>query len=281
MKANRACLVRHRGYPSDARIDNQIRILLRSGFAVDVLCTHERGKPLVSLENGARIIRLPAIKRLRGSLLRYFFEYCTFMIESSLALTLLFLLRRYQLIQICTLPDFLVFVALIPRQFGARILLDLRECSPEQYQIKYRTPHASKAVRLLTSIEQSSIRFADMALTCTEQMKAAFVRRGANPAGIEVMHNVANSEHFYSLCPPVVLSTDNSQFDIVVHGTITPRYGHSTLIGAMRLLLQKVPTARNSRSWAMVSFAPIWSRRSDDMDWNTLLPSQVSCLLTS
>ena len=39
--------------------------------------------------------------------------------------------RRYDVVQVNSLPDWLVFAALIPRALGARVLLDLHECMPE------------------------------------------------------------------------------------------------------------------------------------------------------
>ncbi len=78
-----------------------------------------------------------------------------------------------------SLPDPLVFAALVPKLTGARVILDLHECMPEFFATKFGVALDHRGVRVVAAAEQASIRFADFAITCTEQMREAFV--GAGP----------------------------------------------------------------------------------------------------
>ena len=244
MKA-RVCIVRHRRYPHDARIANQVQALLDAGCEVDVLCMWSPGDPLCSrLENGAWVVRLPSLARKRGSSLRYIAEYGTFFLISFLFLGLMQIRRQYRVVHVCTLPDFLVFAALMPKAFGAKIVLDLRECTPEFYHIKFGVEMDSALMKAMIALEQHGIRFADAALTCTEQMRQRFIERGADPDKIFVMMNAIDPELFNQPTLPDPALEKNAQFRMVMHGTITRRYGHDILIRAMVPVLEKVPQAR-------------------------------------
>ena len=111
-------------------------------------------------------------------------------------LTVLHFRRRYELVQVHSLPDPLVFAALVPKLTGARVVLDLHECMPEFFATKFGLPLDHRAVRLIGAAEQASIRFADFAITCTEQMREAFVGRGADPDKIGVVLNAADEAVF-------------------------------------------------------------------------------------
>src|SRR5262249_33199912 len=111
----------------------------------------------------------PAPRRCSSGMRRYVFEYVTFGLVTTVLVGRLHLRRRYDLVQVNTIPDTLVFTALVPRPLGARILLDLYECMPELFATKFRTRQDHPGARLLAWLEQASIRFADHAITSTEQ----------------------------------------------------------------------------------------------------------------
>ena len=104
----------------------------------------------------------------------------------ALLITILHLRRRFDLVQVNTMPDALVFAAVVPKLLGARVVLDLHECMPEFYAVKFAAGMRHPVVRLLAWFEQSAIRFSDVAITCTDQMRDAFCSRGAAKEKIEV-----------------------------------------------------------------------------------------------
>jgi glycosyltransferase involved in cell wall biosynthesis len=240
----RVCIVRHRDYPGDARIETQVQALLEADNEVDLVCMRRSGESFRGSEHGVRLYRLLSLERQRQGMLRYVAEYLVFLTMSFLLLAVLQVRHRYALIHVCNLPDFLVFAALIPKILGAKVVLDLRESTPEFFHVKFGAPMDGLLMRAVIAVEQLSIKFADAALTCTEQMRLAFVSRGADPGKISVMLNSPNPEFIRDPALPNPAAQSNGTFRIVTHGTITERYGHDVLIRAMPLVLDKVPGAR-------------------------------------
>lgn len=243
-RAYRACIVRYDFHPGDSRIENQAQALIEDGFEVDVLCVRFENQPYTAVSNGVRIIRLPALSRFRGNLFLYAAEYGLFCLVAFLALSFMHIWRRYKIVQVCNLPDFLVFVALIPKLSGAKIILDFRENMVEMNMAKFGLSKESPSVRILSWLEQICVRFANQVSTCTEQMKNATIERGTPADKVFVMLNSVDPRKFYQPKFPDAEAVVGSEFNIITHGSIIPRYGHETLIRSMDILRKDAPEAR-------------------------------------
>jgi Trk K+ transport system NAD-binding subunit len=79
---------------------------------------------------------------------------------------------------------------------GARILLDLQECTLEFLATEFGLPSRHSAVRALEWLEQLSIRFADHVITPTQPMRRTFVARGAKPGKITVVMDGSDDKVF-------------------------------------------------------------------------------------
>ncbi|MCA9907755.1 MAG: glycosyltransferase family 4 protein [Anaerolineae bacterium] len=238
----RVCVVSQREIPGDARIHNQIQGFKEAGYEVDVLCTRQTNKPNFSVEDGVTYRRLPSIPRARASKIRYFLEYLSFWVPSFFALIYLQLTRQYQMVMVTNLPDPLVFSALFPKLVGAKVIFDIRECSPEMFNDRFNLAMDGKIMKVMIAFEQAAIRFSDATMTCTEQMKQAVIKRGAKAEKVFIMLNYGQ----FDLEPvlPDPNEDTSSEFRIITHGTIIKRYGHDILIKAMPYVLEKLPHAR-------------------------------------
>ena len=235
----RICVIRQGFFPLDTRVRREVEALIMAGHEVDVICLAQPGEPRHGQYHGATIRRLPMRQR-RGGPVRYVFEYGAFLVAAALVAGALHLRRRYDLVQVHSIPDVLVFAALIPRLLGARVVLDLHECMPEFFATKYKVDARHPSARLLAWLEQLSISFADMVITCTEQMREAFVARGAPRSKIGVILNAADETIFNAVDHPPK-ARDPGRFVLICHGSIEERYGLDTAIKAVALLREEIP----------------------------------------
>jgi len=91
--------------------------------------------------------------------------------------------------------------------------------------------------------EQASIRFADRVITCTEQMRDAYVARGAPARKIDVVLNAADEAVFdVRRHPPAPRRPDC--FTLICHGAIEQSYGLDTLVRAAALVRDQIPGLR-------------------------------------
>ena len=67
----------------------------------------------------------------------YVVQYSQFLVACSIILAYRTLWRRYDIVHVHNMPDFLVFSALVPKLFGSKVLLDLHDPMPELIQCIY------------------------------------------------------------------------------------------------------------------------------------------------
>lgn len=235
----RVLVIRQARFPFDIRVRREVEALLSDGHEVDVVCVGRTGEAWLDRWPGARVLRLP-IPHPRGGALGYLLEYGVFAAAAFLLAAGLHLRRRYRLVQVHTMPDLLVFAALVPRLFGARVLLDLHETMPEFFATRFQRPPGSAAVRAVGLVEQASIRFADHAITCTTLLKGAFVERGASAEKIDVVLSSADESIFDTRRHPPQPRNDG-RFTLITHGTVEEHVGIDTAIEALALLADEMP----------------------------------------
>jgi glycosyltransferase involved in cell wall biosynthesis len=239
----RVCLIRQGFYPLDTRVRREVAALAAAGHEVDVVCVRRPGQPLRERQGRVTVHRLPLPVRRAEGRVGYVLRYAGFALAAALLAAALSWRRRWAVVQVNSMPDALVFAAAVPRLLGARVVLDLHECMPEFFSVKFGVPMSHPVVRLLVAAEQASIRFADRAVTCTEQMRAAFVARGAPAEKLTVVLNSSDEAVFDAARYPPEGRCDGS-FTLICHGAIERSYGHDTLVRAAALLRDELPGLR-------------------------------------
>lgn len=235
----RICVIRQFYVPLDARVRREVEALASAGHDVDVVCLRGPGEDFHERIGRVTLWRLP-FRRRRGTPGRYFLEYAMFLLAAALACTVLHLRRPYDLVQVNSLPDILVFSAVVPRALNARVLLDLHECMPEFFASKFGTELDGTATKTIAWLEQVSIGFADAAITCTEQMRQTFISRGTPEAKIGTILNGSDEKVFDpDLFPPALPTPE--RFHLISHGSVEERYGLDTLLRAVALLESEIP----------------------------------------
>lgn len=235
------CIIRHSYYPSDPRVCKEAEVLIEKGYSVDVICLRKANESSRDLVNRVNIYRLP-VTHHRGSKLRYIAEYFSFFVFSFVTLNFLWLKNKYNVIQVNTMPDLLVFVTVLPKLFGVKVILDMHEAMPEVYIDKYGAGRDKPIVRVLEYIEKLAIRYANCVITVTEQMKQTFVGRGALASKIFVILNVPDDRIFDPTLYQGSYKRKRDKFILISHGTIVQKYGLDTAIKAIAILKEKIPS---------------------------------------
>jgi len=239
----RICLIREWYFPADERVNREVDALVRAGHDVDLVCATMPGQRRFEQVGRISVYRLPLTRR-RAGLLRYVFEWATFQIAATLLVAALHLRRPYQIVQANTLPDWLVFAAIVPRVLGARVLLDLHECMPEYAATMYGLPLRHPVIRLLKTVEQASIAFANGVVTCTDQMRERFMERGAPGEKIAVALNSCDEERLDPGRYASEAKRADDRFVLVCHGTVDQNFGVDLVVRAVALLKDRIPALR-------------------------------------
>lgn len=221
----------------------EVSALAALAHEVDVVCLRKEGEPRRERDGRVTVWRLPMRHRRGTRVVPYLVEYGMFFLMATSLVTALHLRRRFRLVQVNSPPDVLVLCSAVPRLLGARVLLDLQECLPEFFATKFSTSMDHPAVRLIARLEQFSIRYADLVITPTRQMRATFVARGGDPKKITVVMDGADEDVFTEADAPGEAG-DSGGFRLISHGTVEEYYGLDTVIEAVALLRDAIPELR-------------------------------------
>lgn len=237
--AERVCLLRHGYHPGDPRIERLLAALQSRGLDVDLICLQREGERPFEVVAGVEVHRLPVEHRREG-IFRYLYEYAAFAILAATRLTRLDTRRRYSLVEVHTMPDFLVFAALVPKLRGARVLLDMHEVMPELFETKFGGVAGRLIGRFVRLTEHAAMAFADAVLTVSDPTYDVLVARGAPKAKLTIVMNTPDADVFHPRAPK---SIDREKPVILAHGTLLARSGFDTLIAAFAMLRERVPGA--------------------------------------
>ena len=231
----RALILGYLTYRKDARVKNQVRVLTENGYAVQVICLAD--------ENGEKtdsaILSGIKVPRYRGSApLRYVRSYAGFFLRATIQASLLALRHRYEIVIVCNMPDFLVFCVLMPKLFGARIVLDVHDPMPELYRVKFGRSPGGWGERILLAQERISGYFADRVLA-PHLLHARRLESAGIPA--RKLHIVVNAPDLNLFRYSTEPLNRAGNFRLVYHGTMAARLGVEVVIRAVGLLRNPIP----------------------------------------
>jgi glycosyltransferase involved in cell wall biosynthesis len=236
-------MVVHNYYPiGEPRVQRQAEALAQAGCEVDVICLRRPNEPATQAGGRICIYRLPVRRDKRRGLAGQFLEYLAFFSMAFVQLTRLHLQRRYQVIQVHNLPDFLVFVALVPRLMGSAVILDLHDLMPEFFLSRFGGEADALPMCLIRWQEWISCRFANHVITVTEPWRETLVRRGVDSTKCSVVMNVADDRIFHQR--PSLEPRSDGSLHLIYHGNLTYRYGVDLALHAVAKARAKAPDLR-------------------------------------
>ncbi|HYN64773.1 MAG TPA: glycosyltransferase [Candidatus Limnocylindrales bacterium] len=228
-------IVVHAVYAGDARIRRQGDALLRAGHEVDVFCL--RGPEDAAEEtNGAlRIVRLP-VNRAFTSFAGHVAEYLAFAGLAAVRLAREHRRRRYQLIQVATVPDFLAFAAIPIRLNGVPLLLDLHEDMPEFFRDRFRHPLLRPMMPVISGSARAAAAVANEIITVHEPLRQLSIARGVPPDKISVVMNSADTRLFDAGRHARRPFMEDGELRLVHHSNLQRLYGLDVAIEALALI---------------------------------------------
>jgi glycosyltransferase involved in cell wall biosynthesis len=234
-------MLTHSYYEEDPRVRREAESLVRAGRPVEVFGLRRPDDGPEDVIDGVRLHRLDVQRHQGASLPRYLAEYVEFLLRASVAAVAANRRARFALVQVHTLPDFLVFAALPFRLAGTPVLLDLHEAMPEFFRMRFAKACSPLVLRALLAQELASIAAADAVLTVNDALAARLVGLGVAPDKVTVVLNSPDLERF----DPGRFHRRSFMADgtlrLVYAGALTPTYELDVALDAMARLNRARP----------------------------------------
>lgn len=233
------CMLVHQNFFQDERVRRYTESLLDQGNSVDVICPSNPQYSGMIQGAKAGVHTIPVVHKSNGRTRELLWEYFRALILYFLKLTGLYLKNHYQIIHVHNMPDALVFAAIIPRLFGAKVILDIHDPMPEFFQSKFASGNGGFFARIIRLEEKISIWFVNAVIAANHNFRNNLILRGVPEGKITVVRNFPN-RMLYDPAKYVRQPAEN-RFLLMYPGTIAPRYGLDVAIRGVKLLAEKFP----------------------------------------
>lgn len=233
-------------YDADPRVRREAEALVAAGHRVRVLALRRPEQEARATFGGVEVHRLPVARRRGREVRGYLKLYSIFFLHAFWRTTCALIRGEIDAVHVHTMPDFLVFAALLPRLWGKPVILDIHDTMPELYAVKFGLPLTSLPVRLLALQERMAARFASRVIAVHEPHRDLVCQRGTPAKKTVIIMNLPDERIFARNGRPRVEPGGgiDRPYELVYHGTLAPRHGVRTAILACERLRPALPRLR-------------------------------------
>jgi len=236
----RICMITHSFYESDNRVTRYAEALAARGDHVDVLSlrssTSLRKDETI---NGVCVHRLQdRLGKTEKSVLSYILPTLRFFFSSGWWVTRQHGRKRYDLLHVHNIPDFLVFAAWYPKLTGARVILDIHDIVPEFFGSKFGQ-RKKGAISVLLWMERLSARFADHIIISNHLWLELYAKRTGTLDRCSVFINNVNTQVFQ----PQPRTRDDGKLLVLFPGGLQWHQGLDIALHAFVRVSRELPQA--------------------------------------
>lgn len=242
---HRVCMIAFSYYPRDTRILREAEALGKNGIGVDVICLRAPGESKTERLGSVTAYRIMDGSGHKESMLRYLLLSLKFTLASLAELVRLSVKKRYSLVQVHNMPDYLVFAGAFHKVLGRAVVLDLHDLTVELFQTRCGHTASMVLMPFVRLCEKLSCAFADRVITTSIGFKRRLMDRGVNPDKIELVLNAADDSVFTGPAERKwEVIKDGPR--LLYHGTVAPRFGIHVAVEAVDVIRRELPGVRFS-----------------------------------
>jgi len=232
-------MVAYAFYEGNTRIEQYANALVQRGDTVDVIALNRGGSPVSETIDGVNVYRVQDRRLRREAFPVYVLQVAIFMFRVFFCLAKRHFRNRYSVIHVHSVPDFLVFAALIPKLAGVPVILDIHDILPEFFLAKFHSQEGSLVFKLLVLIERTSIAFSNHVIIANPIWRERLIRRSAKPEKVTTIWNYPDPRIFF----PRKKTRSDGKFVLIYPGSLNWHQGLDIAIRAFANVVPEIPEA--------------------------------------
>jgi len=252
MASVRVCAIAYDYYPFETILRRTAEAGVRAEYEYHVICSMEEGRKdgkrkRYEVFNGVHVHYVSMRCIIGKSLGLMLLSWSLFALLAFGKVVRLHLKHKFNVVHVHNMPDFLVFAAFVPKLFGAQVILEVQDVSPELTVAKVKGPLRSIAFWLATWQERISTTFANHVLTVGWPFEEILLKRGVPQKKLSSVLNSADP-NIFSLekrtDPFLGEATAERPLILMYHGTLAQRCGLDIAIRALVKAREMAPYLR-------------------------------------
>lgn len=234
------CMIAYSVYDSDNRILRYAETLQKEGHSVDVIALSIDETLGHHVVNGVDVYRVQHRTRREKAAILFLLLILLFFWRAMLRMIKLQVRKKYDVIHVHSVPDFLVFIPWFPKLAGAKIILDIHDILPEFYASKFGCSERALRFRLLLLVEKLSCAFADHVIISNDIWKEKLVRRAVAADKCTAIINYPDRTIFVRRGRTRIA---DGKFIVTYPGSINWHQGIDLAIRAFAIIKDRMPQA--------------------------------------
>jgi glycosyltransferase involved in cell wall biosynthesis len=234
-------MIVHSYYDEDPRVRREAESLVAAGRPVRVVGLRRPDDDPEGILEGVGVQRLNVQRHQGSGLGTYLREYLEFLVRSCWAAVRAHRRERFGLVQVHSLPDFLVFAALPLRMAGVPLILDLHEAMPEFFRTRFPGAANPLTHRLLLLQERLSIAASTATLAVNEAAADRLLGLGVPPDKVTIVRNSPALARFDRAAHAERAFAADGTIRLVYTGALTPTYEVDVALRALRIIGDRRP----------------------------------------
>jgi glycosyltransferase involved in cell wall biosynthesis len=239
-RPSRVCMVAYTFYELDNRVMRYAETLAKRGDRVDVFALRREGTPVEESLHGVRVTRLQGRVIDEKGRFSHLWRILLFLVRSMIRVSRNDLKQKYDFIHVHSVPDFLVFSALLPRLRGTPVILDIHDILPEFYASKFGKSDKSLMFRFLHFVEWFCAKFSSHVIIANHIWQERLLSRSVSSDKCTVVLNFPDRSIFSR---GKEKSGNRDRFLLLYPGTLNWHQGLDVAVRAFARISSKVPQA--------------------------------------
>ena len=236
----RVCMIVNQIYFIDARVMSYANVLAQAGAEVDVIASKYSDRNDPEQHPNIKVYSIPIERNYKDGL-GYISNYIFSTIFLVFYASLIYFKRKHHIIHVNNMPDSLILAALVPKIWGAKVILDIHDLMPNVFMSKYGLGSDDVVVRFFKMQEKVSAGLSDEVITANPMFKDVLSQRGIPVEKILVINNIPNPKLFNRQNIEDEPHKSSGKFTLIYPGTIAPRYCLDIAIKALPKLTKSIP----------------------------------------
>jgi glycosyltransferase involved in cell wall biosynthesis len=236
------CSIAYTFYERDFRVCRYSEMLKNDDNRVDVIALRKENEPKQNIIKGVNVYKIQKRNFNEKGFFCFFLKILLFFLKGSFFLLKNQLKFKYKIIHIHNVPDFLVFMAIMPKLLGAKIILDIHDILPELFCEKFNKSFDSFLGRMLLLIESLSIKFADHVIVANDIWREKIINRHKlQEKKCSTLLNYPNLKRFKGIQPNY---NHKQQLRLLYPGHISHHHGIDIAIKGFAIIKQYIENAQ-------------------------------------
>jgi len=223
-------------------VQREVGSVLERGDHVDLICLQGEDKNEFVCPSNLHVYKIQKRKFDEKGPLTYLSKLLRFFLRSAFMVSKFHLRKKYDIIQVISPPNFLVFATLIPKLLGAKVILDMHDPVPEFYACKFNLDTDHIIIKALKLIERLSVIFSDHVIVVTHLWKDILASRSVPRSKSTVILNMPDPNIFASRKDTV--ESASQDFVLIYPGLLAEHTGVDVAIKAVHIASRAIPSIR-------------------------------------